>query len=285
MSTKFNRVVFLAVAMCLTAAPAAFCHTPADYNNDGVMDGQDFGVFVHEFNLGTVPPAQGLGDFDFDGDIDGGDFGVFVGEWSRFNSSSTATDSPGGDSTGVTRVAGLAVTPPTTVLTTGVHVISSSVPGHLRVAGAEVTVVLGAEIGSLQLDSGSLTMLGGTVNGTVISDTPTLFIRGGTIGGELVSADFSPNIEISGGQLLGTLRVIDNATLTVVGRDFNYPIGEISDLTGTLTGTLANGDPLSISFQRSEFASLVIRVPEPTGAAMLVIALTMTVRSRCPGRS
>lgn len=66
----------------------------ADFNNDGVVDGQDFGVFVGEFNQGTVPPAAGLADFNNDGLIDGQDFGVFVGEFNMFNGSAVAVPEP-----------------------------------------------------------------------------------------------------------------------------------------------------------------------------------------------
>lgn len=63
----------------------------ADYDGDCDVDGDDFGVFVNEFNLGTVPPAAGLGDFDGDDDIDGDDFGVFVSAYNISNPASSGT--------------------------------------------------------------------------------------------------------------------------------------------------------------------------------------------------
>jgi len=66
----------------------------ADFDMDGDVDGDDFGVFVGEFNQGTVPPAAGLADFDGDNDIDGDDFGVFVGEFNMFPSTSAAVPEP-----------------------------------------------------------------------------------------------------------------------------------------------------------------------------------------------
>ena len=73
---------------------------PADSDEDGDVDGVDFGVFASCFNksgnppkTGGCTPAQGAKfDFDNDGDVDGVDFGKFS---SCFNGSGKPPGSPG----------------------------------------------------------------------------------------------------------------------------------------------------------------------------------------------
>ena len=50
----------------------------ADFNNDGQIDGADFGVFGAAFGAMTGDPAYlAAADFNGDGRIDGADFGTF----------------------------------------------------------------------------------------------------------------------------------------------------------------------------------------------------------------
>ncbi len=64
----------------------------------------------------------------------------------------------------------------------------------------------------------------------------------------------------------------DASTVTFVGSGFNYPYGEIPDGSGSLTGTLANGDPIDVWFDVDGDASIVLAVPEPSSIALLATA-------------
>jgi hypothetical protein len=59
--------------------------------------------------------------------------------------------------------------------------------------------------------------------------------------------------------------------MTIVGTEFNYPYGPLSDSPGTLTGVLASGESINISFRIEGDASIVL-VPEPSP----MVLLTMT---------
>jgi len=50
--------------------------------------------------------------------------------------------------------------------------------------------------------------------------------------------------------------------VTINGSDFNYPFGEVSDNTGTLTGVLADGTPLSVPFVRASSATITLVAEE-----------------------
>jgi len=61
----------------------------ADFNNDGVVDGADFGVFGAAFGASTGDLGyDAQADFNDDGVVDGADFGAFANEFGR-------TDCPG----------------------------------------------------------------------------------------------------------------------------------------------------------------------------------------------
>jgi hypothetical protein len=57
---------------------------PADFNNDGVVDGADFGAFGAAFGSASGDPSYNLNaDFNGDGQVDGADFGAFGAEFGR----------------------------------------------------------------------------------------------------------------------------------------------------------------------------------------------------------
>jgi len=66
----------------LTVVPG--CDDDADFNDDGVVDGDDLGTLLGAW--GPCPPPIGsgkccIGDFDSDGVIDGSDLGTLLGQW------------------------------------------------------------------------------------------------------------------------------------------------------------------------------------------------------------
>jgi hypothetical protein len=143
------------------------------------------------------------------------------------------------------------------------------------------------------LPAGSIFIEGGTlqVNHYVLS---TIEVRGGAfsgsprLGGQVTFAEgpFSGGSGVTtldggatalmyGGPITElTLSLIANSSLEIIGTDFNYPLGLISDgagALGTLTGTLSDGSPISIDFQKSSTASILLRAPAtPTNSDLAV---------------
>jgi len=105
-------------------------------------------------------------------------------------------------------------------------------------------------------------ILGGSIQKIVAYDSSIVHISGGTIG--LVQAGYDDDGHTS--------------IVTILGTDFNYPYGAIPDDAGTLTGTLANGDPIDAPFEIHSDASIVLAVPEPNTVIMLcLVALTFLI--------
>lgn len=66
------------------------------------------------------------------------------------------------------------------------------------------------------------------------------------------------------------IEATDRSSVTLYGR-FNYPSGAIGDLSGTITGTLADGSPIEWNFLREPTATIVV-VPEASSGAMALVA-------------
>ena len=99
----------------------------------------------------------------------------------------------------------------------------------------------------------ALTMSAGAVNGDLYADnSSSVTVLGGTLNGDLY-AYASSTVTMSGGVVTGDLLVYDDSTVAIVGRDFEVdgapvPYGDLAAQVGTLTGTLAAGDPLENLF-------------------------------------
>jgi hypothetical protein len=102
--------------------------------------------------------------------------------------------------------------------------------------------------------SSNVTMSGGTVGGDLKArDFSTITMSGGTVDGYLEAYNPSSTITMSGGTVDGYLQARDFSTITIVGTDFEVdgaPVrcGDLTKQTGTLTGTLASGDPINNVF-------------------------------------
>ncbi len=86
-------------------------------------------------------------------------------------------------------------------------------------------------------------------------------ISGGAISNN-ISVNDDSQLFISGGFIGGTLFTKFNSHTTVIGTEFNYPLGYIPDTSGTITGTLANGDPLDIPFVREGNGAILLKDPD-----------------------
>ena len=101
----------------------------------------------------------------------------------------------------------------------------------------------------------------GSIGGSLhLNNNSTLIMRGGSVGQYLYAEDTSA-LTISGGWIDRTMYVRHNAEITIMGRDFNYPLGYIDNVSGTLTGTLANGDPIDIDFVREGNGAILLANP------------------------
>jgi hypothetical protein len=109
------------------------------------------------------------------------------------------------------------------------------------------------------------------------NDTSTIRVFDGS---PRVGAANASSVHIFGGHIRGVLHAgfprpgtPSSAVITVYGIDFNYPYGPIPDAEGTLTGTLSNGDTINSEFSIRNGASIVLQVPEPSSAVLLVMAV------------
>ena len=113
-------------------------------------------------------------------------------------------------------------------------------------------------------------------------DSSFITMSGGTVGDSMSAYDFS-TITMSGGVAGSDLFALDSSTFIFVGSGFkvddvSVPFGELTALSGVLTGTLASGDPIDNVFYQGGydfgFGSLatgtMILAPEP-GTGLLVM--------------
>lgn len=133
---------------------------------------------------------------------------------------------------------------------------------------------------------------GGRNNGFYIADLGVGFVTGGIFDNEIWSID-DGRVYISGGEIRKGLEVggnsisyitggnfdvtsagsknlkaYQNGTIYISGTDFNYSYGEIIDRSGTLTGTLANGNSLDEFFSIYDNGRIIL-VPEPCTLVLL----------------
>jgi hypothetical protein len=147
---------------------------------------------------------------------------------------------------------------------------------------------------------------GGSVNdyseGILAASSSTVNIEGGNIYAAFNSAsstDFSMAIDasqnstvnLSGGNIFVNgsgqstnntgILAFDNAVVKIYGSGFNFALGAISAGKGTLTGTLANGSTLDVTFSQENPGQIIlIAVPEPSTWAMLAGGLVL-LACRC----
>lgn len=124
-------------------------------------------------------------------------------------------------------------------------------------------------------DNSQVTINGGEVMGVSVYDTAQAVISGGTISG--VDAHNDSRVTISGGTFEQTFYIgmgsadVDEVTMEFIGTDFainGTPVdpGEFTNsgagsIHGTLTGTLANSDPLGMDFWIYDDSRLVLSAP------------------------
>ena len=134
-------------------------------------------------------------------------------------------------------------------------------------------------------DDSVMTFSGGELrDGVFTLDRSRMIISGG-INHWGIQSTASSVVTITGGDITGNnslsdsdLLIQDASQLILVGDQFNYPLGDVPDLTGTLTGVLLDGNPFELDFERDSTARITLAIPEPATASLLTIVAMIGIR-------
>jgi len=116
-----------------------------------------------------------------------------------------------------------------------------------------------------------------------VSDEGYLRFRGGHVEGDFVTTNLGFAI-LEGGTIAGSLFALDGSGIWIRGSDFNYPIGEIWEASGTLTGTLLDGTPINIAFEQDLTAQILLpeaRALTALGSGIAILGLLYRRRRYC----
>ena len=170
--------------------------------------------------------------------------------------------------------------------------------GEISLSGGEVranfstsqnatALISAGVIGSSLTPTGnsSVTMTGGTVgNDLLASYNARVFMWGGSVSGAFHAGHNSPTWDTALITLYGTDFAVNGQTVTAGGYASDYasqgtdPWGNPC-LTGTLTGTLANGQQVDNAMYIFDAANIVF-APEPATVALLALGGLLTLRRR-----
>lgn len=121
-------------------------------------------------------------------------------------------------------------------------------------ASTEVSVESGAAVLRLIAhDSSTATLSGGTVSGIVRThESASVVMTGGSVL-DTIHALAASRFTWTGGSIVGELRAHSDSVIRVVGSDFRVdgapvPYGDLTALSGTLSGTLASGESIDNVF-------------------------------------
>jgi hypothetical protein len=144
-------------------------------------------------------------------------------------------------------------------------------------AATAIEVVDGASVSRLEAhDTSSITLVGGTVSSIVrIRASGSVTMTGGTVL-DTIHALASSTFTMTGGTVSGAFEAHDSSVITLVGRSFRVdgspvPYGDLTALNGTLTGTLASGDPVDNVFYQggASWAGTITLVEAPPVASVV----------------
>ena len=173
----------------------------------------------------------------------------------------------------------------------GVHTVDWTIDDWVSVEDSSegdfttLNLVEGGEISDWLnvFDYSQVNMSGGSIGFVLFTwDNSQADLSGGSVAVDLYATDYS-QVEIRGGSIGEIISAREYSQITIFGSNFavdSIPVGygpitegtvnELGMLTGTLTGTLLNGDLLNNAFDIDPDASIIL-VPEPT--TLLLVGL------------
>ena len=168
--------------------------------------------------------------------------------------------------------------------TSTVEVLGGSITAGLDLRNTTVGTVSSGDVSNTSgpalrlFDGAQATVSGGTFSASTVivalaGGQSTLRVEGATFGGGQLRAEGDATVDIAGGSAFAQIVCIDQAVVTLYGEDFEASegggtvlagYGEIVDaFNGTLTGTLADGSPLTIDAQNGIAGSRIVLAPSP----------------------
>ncbi len=176
-----------------------------------------------------------------------------------------------------------------------VTVSGGSVNSYLWASDISQVTVSGGSVGRWLLaeETSQVTVSGGSIEEDLFArDSSQVTVSGGSIDLDLIASETS-EVTISGGLISegiwAGVRPTDDSLITFDGSDFaingisvgygEFDTGGMDWVHGTLTGTLANGDPLNNGFYIYGDSSIVL-VPEPATLSFLALGGLALLRKR-----
>ena len=114
-------------------------------------------------------------------------------------------------------------------------------------------------------------MYGGSIYVMEIFNSATTSFAGGSIY-SLYTLDTSA-FTFSGGSM-SYMRAYNDSEVVISGTNFNFELGEITAISGRLTGMLDSGETIQLNFERYDNASIML-VPEPCTVSLLLLGCTI----------
>jgi hypothetical protein len=195
--------------------------------------------------------------------------GIFVKN-SNLGASTTITILAGADLGAHSGYPGVVATESSVVRIAGGKLNSD---GPALATGSSHMIVTSGVIG----DVGSVISLAAQANSTVD-------VFGGVFNGGGLLVNGNAIVNVMGGDFNTVRRAFwiegdtGNPVINVFGWGFNYPSGPIADLSGTLTGVLADGSPFNNTFVRSNADIRLFLVPECSTACFCLLGLLLCQR-------
>lgn len=167
-----------------------------------------------------------------------------------------------------------------------VEVIGGTINKNIECYGTGGVNISGGELTAwLRMSNDSIgTISGGIIQAVRAHENSQLNISGGLFIDSIVATNDTV-LDITGGLFGGTIDVRYNAVITISGTGFNYPYGEISDITGILAGTLDSGEAINNNFSISHYGpgydgAKIVLTPEPTTLLLLGLGAVL-LRRKC----
>ena len=153
--------------------------------------------------------------------------------------------------------------------------VNSSEESHVTLDGGIFWAVGATDRSILTINRGSI------VSNVRILGEASAMISGGAFDQELLISG-NAMVDVYGGSFQDQLTLSENPHVVFHGTGFNYDPGLVSDLTGTLTGFLDNGDYLELPFNRSSGGAITLVIPEPAGAVIIAVMVPSVLLKRWP---